>query len=696
MDNAWITHRLVAAGHAPGSEDFVCRADLQAREWLLTNGTGTYSMGTALGANTRRYHGLLVAATAPPVGRVLALNQVLDRLILGPDDQNPDAALQTIELASGLFRDPQGGWVHAPHGHESLAEFTRGLTVRWSYRWGNINLSRELILHDHEPAATLRYRVTGLKSLQTHAVLHVSPMLTLRDFHDLCHQEQADGSFDVQTAEDAARVTIRRGETAVTLASDDGPFVTDPDWWYAVSYPVDAHRGQGDAEDHFLPGRFEIPLKIKGKSDHVEVSLTVKLGDQPAAARTKPGRASRLKPMLKTVPADGTLQKALVIAADDFVVQRTVRGKALSTILAGYPWFADWGRDTFISLTGLLLATGRFNEARDVLKAFAGSIRDGLVPNRFDDYDRDAAHYNTVDASLWFVEAGLQYATETDNRPAWLIKALRQVLDAYAQGTHAQGHDGRDIPLGMADDGLIAAGDDHSQLTWMDAACGDRVFTPRPGKCVEINALWYTGLVGISQLLSTKDPEAAEHYQRLAKKAKRSFIRVFWSDDLKRLIDHVGPDGAIDWTLRPNMAFACSLHDSPLSSSLRKATLAAIKQSLLTPMGLRTLPCDDPAYHAHYGGPQFERDRAYHQGTVWPWLIGAYAEGVLRAGHFSAKAKTEARTAIDPLVNRLMGEGLGQLAEIHDSTEPHPARGCPAQAWSVAEVLRLLALIDSH
>ena len=694
MDNAWITHRLVAAGHSPEDDSFVCRSDLQQREWLLTNGTGAYAMGTALGANTRRYHGLLVAATAPPVGRVVALHQVIDRLVLRPREDQDDATTQTVELSSALFRDAQGQWIHAPEGHETLAEFCRGLTVRWTYRWGKVTVQRELVLHDGEQAATLHYRVEGLKTLQADAALRVAPLLTLRDFHGLGSRSEAGDAFAVQYPKHRRQFTVMRGEVSATFSAVGGTFHEDPDWWYGIGYPGDAHRGQADAEDHFRPGHFEIPLTARGKSDSAEASLTAALGNRPAEPRAKPGRAPRLKKSLKFLPLEGGDQKLLAIAADDFVVRRQVGSKPLSTILAGYPWFADWGRDTFISLTGLLLASGRFDEARDVLKVFAGSIRDGLVPNRFDDYDAGSAHYNTVDASLWFVEAALQYVAETENRPGWLVQAVGEVLSAYRDGTSAEGHDGRALPIRCDDDGLITAGDHDSQLTWMDAACGGQVFTPRSGKCVEINALWYNGLRGYADLLQ-ETGDGSEAWSDLAARVKRSFIKVFWSDEMKRLIDHVSPTGEADLSLRPNMVFACSLHESPLSPALRKAVLASIKQSLYTPMGLRTLPCDDPRYHAHYGGPQCERDEAYHQGTIWPWLMGPYAEGILRTHQFSSKARVEARACLTPLLHRLRDDGLGQLAEIHDAGEPHAARGCPAQAWSVAELIRVLALCDN-
>ncbi|MEO1236061.1 MAG: amylo-alpha-1,6-glucosidase [Planctomycetota bacterium] len=700
MNKAWTTHTLHHAADAPGitpgttQENSGLTTDqLTDREWLLTNGTGAYAMGTALGANTRRYHGLLVAATRPPVGRVLALNQVFDQLVLHDQDGQGETT-QSVELGSCLFEGDGGKLVHAPQGHRVLARFDRGLNVRWTYVWGKLGVERALILHPKAQAATLRYRVAGLETLAGKAALHVAPMLTLRDFHALQPPHLGPQDFGVTVPRGGKRLTVTHHDTAVTFAAPDGKFQPAPDVWHGVAYPRDTHRGQGDREPYFVPGNFIIPLSIGPKV--AEATLTVALGSKTVAPVLKPGRAPHLKKTLDHLPGDDRQQKALALAADDFVVERPVdKKKTLTTLIAGYPWFADWGRDTFIALPGLLLATGRLNAARDTLQAFARSIQHGLVPNRFDDYTNQP-HYNTVDASMWFVHAGLAYADHAGQLPAWLRKAAIQVLDAHVQGTHALGHDGRELPIAMDTDGLLTAGDDHSQLTWMDAACHGHVFTPRPGKCVEINALWHSNLLGLAAWLAEDDKHQAhaDRYAELAAKAKRSFNAAFWSDEHQHLIDHVTPAGHADPALRPNQVIACALERSPLPLTKRKAVLAAVESSLLTPMGLRTLPPDDPNYHPHYAGPQFDRDRAYHQGTVWPWLIGPYAEAVLRVGKHSKKAKARAAAALQPLLDRLLDEGLGQLAEIHDASEPFAARGCPAQAWSVAELVRVLALIE--
>jgi len=501
-------------------------------------------------------------------------------------------------------------------------------------------------------------------------------------------------SFGLDVEADAKSLSVTHGQAVVTLACSAGRLVTEPDWWMNVAYPRDTYRGQGDREDYFTPGRFEVPL-VAGQDN--TFTMTAALGDEPAVPQTGAARERALKPVAAKMPGGESCRKALAIAVDDFVADRTVKGQALSTLLAGFPWFADWGRDTFIALPGLLLSSGRVDEAARVLQAFAGAIREGLVPNRFDDYDDDVAHYNTVDGSLWFVHAGLAYLEAPGVDAAdqgWLIEAMRCVLDAYAAGTHAQSHSGEPVRVFMDRDGLISAGTEHSQLTWMDAACGDVVFTPRFGKCVEINALWYSGLVGVSAKMTGADPKAAAVYAKLAKKAKTAFSTVFWSDALQRLIDHVSPEGEVDLSMRPNQILAASLERSPLSQPQAKAVVEAVGKALLTPVGLRTLPPDDVNYHPYYGGPQFERDRSYHQGTIWPWLLGPYVEAVLRTGKFSKKARSEARLLVNPLLDYLMGQGLGQLHEIHDADPPHAPRGCTAQAWSVAELVRVLGLMD--
>lgn len=705
------THAII---HDPATGNGCHTQDLIEREWLLTQGTGSFAMGTALGINTRRYHGMLVAATQPPVGRVVVLNQLFEQLQL-----HAHGKTHTLEFGGCLFVN-DGKRVFAPDCTEMLKRFDRGLDAVWSYQWGALTFTRRLILHDGKPACTVQYDVTGLGAVCSSATLNIRPMVTLRNFHDLEHRD--DQRFNVQAGGDTLRVA--RSDLQACYHAPGATSANESNWWYGIHHPVEAHRGSDCFEDLFVPGVLSIDL---GPRDDAHAGFTATLGDEPAKPKkgTKK-RAKRLEPIRDTLeqslqnntseaPQLAALPPALPAilaqASDDFIVQRRVGERKLSTIIAGYPWFADWGRDTFIALPGLMLCTGRHDAARDTLAAFADAIDHGLVPNRFDDNDPTLAHYNTVDGSMWFVHSALEYLRITGDDSAWkdwLAQACVKIIEAYRTGTSAMSHDGQTpIPIAMEDDGLISAGNDHSQLTWMDAAAWGpdgrfHVFTPRPGKCVEINGLWHSALVRLADVLPKSYKAERARYAELAEQVRASFSAVFWSDELGYLIDHVTPgeDGHVaDASLRPNQLIACMLEHGPVQPRHRERALAACRQRLLTPVGPRTLPTDDPNFHGHYAGSPFERDSAYHTGTVWPWLIGPYCESVLRAGQFSGDAKREVLDTLSPLIDRLTTAdfpgALGTLHEIHEPLAPFAPRGCPAQAWSVAEVLRVLVLAAS-
>jgi predicted glycogen debranching enzyme len=701
------THAVV---HDPDSPNGLGSQDLLEREWLLTQGGGGFAMGTALGVNTRRYHGLLVAASRPPVGRVVVLNQLFEQLEL-----HAEGRTRTIEFGGCLFLD-DGKPVIAPDCAPMLKRFDRGLDAVWSYQSGDVTLTRRLVLHDGEPACTVHYDVTGLGAVCSSATLRLRPMVTLRDFHHL--EQRDDGRFGVSAIDETLHVG--RGGLTAAFHAPGAIAEAQPDWWYGVHHLVEARRGMPAEEDLFLPGVLSIDL---GQRDDAHASFTACLGDAPAPPMTDTKqRAERLSPIraalsgqfdngwkdVETGPLPPALPTILAQASDDFIVRRRVGDNRLSTIIAGYPWFADWGRDTFIALPGLMLCTRRFAEARDTLAAFADAIDHGLVPNRFDDNDPTLAHYNTVDGSLWFVHSALEYLAYTGDDDAWdgwLAGACVKIVEAYRTGTFARSHDGQTkVPIRMDSDGLIAAGDDHSQLTWMDAAAWGadgkfHVFTPRPGKCVEINGLWHSALARLSETLPDAFKQERGRYGALADTVRKSFTDAFWSEQLGYLIDHLSPttEGWVaNRSLGPNQLIACALEHSPVEPSHRRRVVAVCKERLLTPVGPRTLSSDDPDYHPRYEGDLFTRDSAYHCGTVWPWLMGPYCESVLRVGGFSDAAKREVMEAVSPLIRRLTTSGhpgaLGTLHEIHDAEPPFAPRGCPAQAWSVAEVLRVLML----
>jgi predicted glycogen debranching enzyme len=394
--------------------------------------------------------------------------------------------------------------------------------------------------------------------------------------------------------------------------------------------------------------------------------------------------------------------KKLYIAADQFIATRqqnqqrptepgskTAAKEKKTTILAGFPWFADWGRDAFVSLPGLLLLTGKLEEAESVLVTFANTAADGLIPNHFDD-NTNVAYFNSIDASLWFIHAAFQYYYAGGNKETFnrqLLPIIRWIIESYHNGTRFDTR--ADV------DGLITSGNEETQLTWMDAKYNGTVFTPRHGKAVEINALWYNGLCYMAQFYADDDIEAAKHYHSMADKAEAGFIKAFTNEITGYLNDCIRPDGSIDASLRPNQIFAVSLPFSPLPLEWQKKVVDTVQEKLLTPYGLRTLESSDARYKGQYTGPPAQRDEAYHQGTVWPYLMGPFIESYLKVNDFSNDSRQKAAEFIEPLMRHLTEDAcLGQISEIFDGDAPHRPRGCVAQAWSIAELIRAYHLIN--
>ncbi len=657
-----------------------------AREWLLTNGMGGFAMGTVGGWNSRRYHSFLIHALNPPVDRINTVTSLGEQLVL-------EGA--TFDLNCQTFHGPRGGSILHPNGWQHLREFEKAVdSCRWVWEVKGVQVVRELRLVDGAGGAAVDYQITGA---QGRAVsLRILPFVAMRDFHGLRLHGAMPG---LAVFPEGRAVTLRQADSAawVRLEADEGQFVHHPHWWYRFRYEHETLRGQDDTEDLLVPGYFERRLTADG-------AWSLRIAAQPIeeSAWHARGRAARVRAMATHIARGLTLNDndqrrlgLLAQAADDFIVHRSVQGAPMSTIIAGYPWFADWGRDTMIALPGLLLETGRLNEALGTLRAFAAPIADGLVPNRFDDYGADP-HYNTVDASLWFIQACLSYLRAGGDKAAFeaeLLPACLAILRAYAGGTR--------YDIRMDSDGLISAGNPATQLTWMDAARDGVVFTPRYGKAVEINALWISSLAGLSDVLTAMaragDAGRAADAQWCAARAaeaRANFEKVFWSPELGHLIDHIAGDRA-DRSLRPNQLLAVSLPGVGLSRPHQQAVMKLVRDKLLTPAGPRTLPETDPAYHAAYQGSMFQRDEAYHQGTIWPWLIGPMIGGWLEAFGRSAPVLAEARTMLEGLMTRLQGPGLGQLHEIFEASPPHRPEGCPAQAWSIAETLRAWKLLHA-
>jgi predicted glycogen debranching enzyme len=615
-------------------------------EWLITNGIGGFASGTLVGCNTRRYHGLLCAAMVPPVGRIMMLNRLAEIIRVGTGDE------MTLELSVNQFGD-----IFHPRGDRYLRRFDLETDLaRWEYEAGGIRVIKEIQMSWQKNAVGIRYTVDpGDRDVE----LSLLPFVRMMDFHALRHEKEA---FDESHGPRSCSIGL--SPYKLNIVADAGSFQVRPDWWFGHTYAVETDRGLDDREDLYTPGRFVMSTAKKA-------SFTVWAAAEPVGDLGWDRELARRRDVVKPNPSVSPAIQRLLHAANDFLVpRRSPDGQPGSTVLAGYPWFADWGRDTMISLPGLLLCPGRFDEARQVLCLFAKYISDGMIPNRFDDYTNEPS-YNTVDASLWFIHAAFEYlrlSRDSASFEKFLRPACNAIVKGYTQGTRYN------IKVDPAD-GLVSQGDANTQLTWMDAKVDGICFTPRQGKAVEINALWYHAL----RLLG----EDAR-----AEKVAESFRKTFWFNPFRGLADVVdGPRR--DLSMRPNQIFAVSLANSPLTRPQQEAVVEAVRRELLTPVGLRTLATSDPNYHGTYHGPQKERDAAYHNGTVWAWPLGAFLDAYLKVNDRSPHAIDQARRWLQPLLNSMRHGCIGQIAEIFEGDEPHRPVGCFAQAWSVAEALRL-------
>jgi predicted glycogen debranching enzyme len=666
-------------------------------EWLLTNGRGGFALGCADGIPRRRYHAWLIAATRPPLGRVVALHSAAEWLLI-TDDSGKQLRL---DIATYHFR----GGVQSPAGARFLTRFERNDDqCVWEYHFPSLDVSvrRTLYLFRYRNAATVAYDVS---SSGRAATLQVRPFTPMRDFHALASEQPGVAYSPAIPGDHPGDLVVGPAdEAALRLNAPGATYLPEPQWWRSFEYAFDQARAQPAHEDLPSPGIFSWQLPTGGGS----AILSARTDPDPPPAGMAPDIAERARIRSGTLAYASTHAPAapreqlrtLIVAADQFVVQRNMAAGAHgASIIAGYPWFSDWGRDTCIALPGLLIATGRLDEARQVLESFAELREGGLVPNCFDD-GTGSPQFNTVDASLWYLHAACAYARargQTLSSP--MLEACLDIIDSYERGT----------AFGISmdpEDGLIRAGDESTQLTWMDAKRDGVVFTPRHGKPVEISALWYSGLMEVAAALPPEMVHRSKSLNETAQWVGRNFTRVFWNAERSCLYDCIVPrtggSGRTTWEpcadIRSNQVFAISLPRSALAHDQKRAVLACVRERLLTPLGLRTLDPADSKYRPRYEGTMFDRDRAYHNGTVWPWLIGPYAEAVLRVGAFSPEARREAGGALLPLLAQISAARttpgpIAQLAEIYDADEPRHPQGCPAQAWSVAEVLRALTLV---
>ena len=624
----------------------------QKSEWLEANGLGGFASSTVSGIRTRRYHALLLAATTPPAGRMVLVNGF-------------DAEVETSSGRVPVSTQRYSPGVNNPDGLSHLENFEIAPWPRWTYAVPGGRIIHELFVPNETAAVVLSWRWEG--EHRGSRQLRVRPFFSGRDFHGSHHANEA-FQFSPQVTPEGHRWTMYPGVPSVTVRSN-GTYHHEPCWYGNFLYEEELARGLDANEDLAAPGRYGFdltqgPAVLIFSADGLGTPLPANPALELAgilAGHEQARREAFATPHLRS--------------ADAYLVRRGA-GK---TVIAGYPWFGDWGRDTFIAMRGLCLATGRLEEARDILTAWAGTVSEGMLPNRFPDTG-DVPEYNSVDASLWYVIVVHEFLEAAGNNPALtasrdlLFATVEKILTGYLHGTR--------YGIRVDADGLLACGVPGSQLTWMDAKVGNWVVTPRVGKPVEVQALWLNALGLVNQHNGS--------WRNLYEQGCASFRQRFWNEARCCLYDVVDVDhihGTVDDRVRPNQLFAVGGLPIMLIDGDQAASIVAIaEEHLWTPMGPRSLAPGEPHYAPHYAGSPVERDGVYHQGTVWPWLAGPFIEAWVRVYGQKAKAR---EMFLTPQLARLDLHGLNHICEIADAEAPHAARGCPFQAWSLGELLRL-------
>ncbi len=638
-----------------------------SREWLETDGCGGYAMGTVVACPTRRYHGWLVAPVAGSGKRHVFLGRF-------------DETIVTAHGARGIACARWPGGARSP-GHELQTGFQQAPYPVFTYEVDGLTIRREILMVKGRPAVLVRYSLEGGGTAGVE--LRLRPLLACREADALTFENPdldptlgrlTDGiTCQPYAALPAVAITWSAGATEVERA---------PVWYRRQQYQTDAARGFAAEEDQWSPCALRIPLR-KGAA----VVVAVSVGEPVVDPRTAWNRESAARQ--KVLPTDATPHARMALAADDFLF---TAGDGRRTVCAGYPWFGEWGRDTFVALPGLTLARGQLDACAAVLSGALPFLRDGLLPNVYGPTP-EQSNYGSVDAALWFSRAVFLYAEAGGDKARVAdeyLPALVAIADGYAKGIGRLG-------IAITADGLLRAGGPHLNPTWMDAQTPAGPVTPRDGCAVELNALWQLLLAGTAELLAkrkdNKDRVRAKAFADRARQHKKAFVAHFWLAKDKRLADRV-TDAGPDRSIRPNMVLAAALPTALLTAAQRKAVVACATEHLLTPRGLRTLAPSDPAYRGRYEGGPVQRDSAYHQGTAWPWLLGFYVEARLRAEAPTKKVCAELRALLDALAPELDGSGLGHVSEVFDGDAPQRPGGTIAQAWNTAEWLRSMALLE--
>ncbi len=645
------------------------------KEWIITNGLGGFASSTAAGANARKYHGLLTASFNPPVDRYLLLSKIEEEI---------SSAEEEYFLSCNMYSNK----VIQPRGHLYLEKFELSPNPVFTYKINQkIILTKKVFMVHGRNATVVKYT---LESAPGPYSLKMYPLVTFRDFHSNTSASAPGFVYEIKGSGKNLTVVFKNGhlgEKKLFLTSDRAVFKRNEVWNHDFLLYKETERGEESSEDLLCPGRFSVSLK-PGESVYITAC------DEDPAGLVSPSKLEKSEDKrvsdiaCRFEPGPETLKK-LAYSADSFIVSRRSTGK--KTIIAGYHWFSDWGRDTMISLCGLTLVTKKFDVCRDILSTFSENIKNGIVPNRFSDNSGDPPEYNAVDASLWYFYALYKYYRYT--KDIYFIEnsisAMKDIIDNYIAGT--------DFNIKMdASDGLVTQGDEGVQLTWMDAKVNGFVVTPRSGKAVEINALWYNALCVYKYFLGLLGRDIEKKYEFLIGHVKNHFAQKFKSasgEGLYDVIDCAGlgrekNTGDISKQIRPNQIFAVFLPFSPLDSETAKEAVETVEKNLLTPFGLRSLAPGDAEYKPRYEGARYERDCAYHQGTVWPYLIGPFISAKLRVNNYDPETLDFCAGLIGNFEPHLKDAGLMSISEIFDAENPHRPAGCISQAWSVAEIMR--------
>ncbi|NWG10747.1 glycogen debranching enzyme N-terminal domain-containing protein [Candidatus Bathyarchaeota archaeon] len=651
-------------------------------EWLITNGLGGYASSTVLGVNTRKYHGLLVAALHPPGNRRICVARLDEEISVG----NNTYPLGSHEFQNGIF----------PKGHLFLEEFSISPFPKWVYDVQGVEVRKTVFMPYEKNAVVTVYNI--LNKDDSDAKIRVFPLVNWRHFHEVTDRWKISWEFMQKQDEKEVDVQFSVPQSVLAIKTTNGKYYAAGKWLEKIYYREEAMRGESCLEDCYQTGYFETSVKanktenfaVTAVADKNEADVQKILTEIPNAMYNmealleqeilrRENLLERFYEQHKSVSVSDWLNW-LALAADLFIVRGL--DETQKAVIGGYHWFDVWGRDAFVSLPGLMLVTGRFDDARKVFLTFKKYAKDGLIPNFLPDQPKEPAAYNAVDATLWFVNAVLQYLKYTSDFKfvqAQLWTTLKAIVEAHVRGTA--------FNISMDSDGLLSHG---SQLTWMDATVDGKPVTPRAGKAVEVQALWYNALK-IMELLAKRFAESAEaeRYAQLAAKAKESFAGKFWNAEKNCLFD-VGSETGTDDSLRPNQVIAAALDFTMLDNVKNERIVDVVFRELLTPYGLRTLAKNDSKYVGVYAGDRRSRDKAYHNGTVWPWSLGPFVTAFLKAkGYAEYRREYALKHFLMPLFSgQLYTAGLGVIGEVFDGEPPHIPRGCIAQAWSIAEPFR--------